>query len=129
MKISKIHQNFSIYLGKPKVLTNPDDFLGPNWKDVINFWLYLDTLSEEEKSEMDDRYCALEYEVQVLAKFSAYRAAEEVVGRDANYGAWRSTWNATSSVFAYATTELIAHHKLLEQDKTLLALPICISRM
>jgi hypothetical protein len=132
MKISKIHERFSDYLEDPKVLTNPEDYLGPNWEDVINFWLYLDTLSESEISKIGDRYYALDYHVsdaaRLAARLAARDSAEEVVGEKVKNAAWLAAFYISGDVFAYATEELLTHHKLLEQGKTLVALPLCLEQ-
>ncbi len=123
MKISKIHQRFSEKLKEPRALTNPEDFLGPNWRDVINFWLFIDTLSEEEKYKMNKCYWALDIDVRVFSGRAAMIAAMEVVGEEVKNEAWyANSWR----VFRDATLELIASHKLLEQNKTPLALQHCI---
>jgi hypothetical protein len=121
--ISKSHQWFSDYLKDQKALTNPEDFLGPNWQDVINFWLYIDGLSSSEMEKMNDRYYALGEDVRQSAWSAAYEASSEVVeGRVRNAVLLVTDYG----VFGYATRELISHHKLLEQNKTLLALPLCL---
>ena len=128
MKISQTHQRFSYRLKEPRALTNPEDFLGPNWEDVINFWIYIDTLSEDEKIRMENRYYALKLDVRVSAFHPAYDAAEEIVGGNVRSAVWYASFDVTSRcVFAYVTYELISHHKLLEQNKTLVALPLCFT--
>lgn len=57
--ISKTHQEFSRCLEDPRVLTNPEKFLGPNYKEVLNFWLILEELSEEQLKELITRYMDL----------------------------------------------------------------------
>ncbi len=122
MKISKIHQEFSEQLNDPRALTHPEDFLGPNWKDLINFWLHVDGLSEEEKRKMNDRFWALDEDVLKSAS-DAKNAAKKVVGKKVINAIWlANVWN----VFNAATRELITRHKLLEQGKTLVALPLCL---
>jgi hypothetical protein len=129
MKISKIHRRFSKDQNEPKTLTNPEDFLGPNWENVINFWLYLDTLNEDEKRKMNDSYWALEWDVRVSAWSAAWVAAKEVVGGKVTINSGYAAYyvNNRRCVFANATNELIAQHKILEQDKTLVALPLCLN--
>jgi hypothetical protein len=126
-KISKIHQAFSEELNKPEALTNPEKYLGPNWEDVLNFWIYVDTLSDEERKEMSDRYWELDNVVLDSSYFAARNAAEEVVGEDFRYAAWLAAWFVTGRrvVFGNATEELIGYHKLLEQGKLPLALQYC----
>jgi hypothetical protein len=130
MKISKIHQEFSERLIEPKALTHPEDFLGPNWEDVINLWLYIDGLGEEEMKKIYDRYLALEWIARESAYDIAKVAAAEVVGGKVKIAAGYAAFYVTNMrwVFGDATIELIAHHKLLEQNKTPLALPFCLNR-
>jgi hypothetical protein len=124
MKISNPHQLFSEYLREPRALTNPEDFLGPNWEDVINFWLYVDGLSEDETRKIRDRYWALDDDVREFARATAHFVAEEIVGEKVRDAIWYANyWR----VFGDATLELLAHHKLLEQGETLIALPLCLN--
>jgi hypothetical protein len=127
MKISKTHKLFSEYLGEPRALTNPEDFLGPNWEDVINFWLYVDTLSEDEIDKMNHPYWDLDYDVLDSAYVIAKVAATEVVGGVVANSAWLAAINVASwYIFGYATDELIASHNLLEQGKSPTFLPLCL---
>jgi hypothetical protein len=129
MKISKTHQRLSERLKEPKVLTNPEDFLGPNWEDVINFWFYIETLSEEERKKIDFSYRRdLEYVLKTSAADAAWSAAYDVVGGKVRDAAWYAPHDVSDYwVFSDATNELIASHKLLEQDKTLVFLPLCLN--
>jgi hypothetical protein len=128
MTYSKIHKRFSKRLNKPEALTNPGKYLGPNWEDVLNFWFYIDTLSDEEKKEINDRFWALDRKVRVSAIDDARAAAKEVVGDEFRCEAWRAAWDITGwGAFGGAIYELIAHHKLLEQGKTLTFLPLCVN--
>jgi hypothetical protein len=127
MTYSKIHQAFSERLNQPDVLTNPEKYLGPNWEDVLNFWIYLDTLSDEEKKKMYDRYQTLEYTVRDSSINVAMDVAHEVIGWGFSEAAWDAARGVTGWViFGNATDELFAHHILLEQNKTPLALQYCI---
>jgi hypothetical protein len=121
MTYSKIHKLFSNYLKQPDALTNPEKYLGPNYQDVLNFWIYVEGLSKQEKKEMRQRYWDLDEDVRDCAFFAAMDAADGVVG-------WRfreAAWNAAWGVGGRATLELIGHHKLLEQNKTPTFLPLC----
>jgi hypothetical protein len=134
MKISKTHQRFSYRLKEPRALTNPEDFLGPNWEDVINFWFYIDTLSEEEKRNINKSYGSLDHIVRSPSYVAAHDAAKEVVGKRVKI----VSYNCASKQFdeillywpviGYATWELIGSHKLLEQGKPLTFLPLCIKK-
>jgi hypothetical protein len=127
MTYSKTHQAFSNYLKQPDVFTNPAKYLGPNWEDVLNFWIYVETLSYEDKEKMWQRYRALDFKVRESARDAARDAAREVVGEKFRNAAWDAADVVTGRrVFGYATWELIGHHKLIEQYKTPLALQYCI---
>ena len=132
MTYSKIHKRFSELLNQPDALTNPAKYLGPNWEDVLNFWIYLDTLSDEKKEEMGDNYWALDFNVRVSAYFAAWVAATEVIGVEFRCEAFDAAYDTAYDVtgwrvvFGTATCELIAHHKLLEQNKTLTFLPLYV---
>jgi hypothetical protein len=99
IKISKTHKRFSELLNQPDALTNPEKYLGPNWEDVLNFWIYLDTLSDKEKEEMAQSYWALDEEVRVSAIDTARDAAGEVVGLRFRYAAWRAAYDVTEKGF------------------------------
>jgi hypothetical protein len=127
MTYSKIHQKFSEHLKNPNVLTNPAKYLGPNYQDVLNFWIYLDSLSEHEREEMGKRFWDLDGDVRISAIITASDAAIEVVGEDFRYAAWCAAYDVTGrGVFGDATLELITHHKLIEQYKTPTFLPIVV---
>ncbi len=133
MKISKTHQLFSEYLKQPRALTNPEEFLGPNWEDVINFWLYVDGLSASEKNnilwELEKLYGLKSKSLFNYSWQYVYDISAEVVGPYVRSAAWLATLSANDyGCFSWATYELLAHHKLLEQDKTLVFLPLCINQ-
>jgi hypothetical protein len=67
MTYSKIHQAFSELLEQPDVLTNPEKYLGLNYQDVLNFWIYVEGLSEQEREEIRQRYWALDEDVRECA--------------------------------------------------------------
>jgi hypothetical protein len=131
MTYSKTHQRFSERLNQPDVLTNPEKYLGPNYQDILNFWIYLDTLSDEKKEEMKDRFLALDFNVRIAAGNAAGNAADGVIGWKFKVAAWFAAWYAVydvtkRDVFGWATWEIIGHHKLIEQNKTPTFLPLCV---
>jgi hypothetical protein len=107
---SKILSNLSKKYSN--VLKNPQSILGPNHLKVLDFWIYLDTLSNEEKKKMYDRFLALDFKVQEFAIIASRDAAREVVGEDFRYAAWLAAWNVTEwYIFGNATEELIGDVK------------------
>jgi hypothetical protein len=129
MTYSKIHQKFSKYLKQPDALTNPEKYLGPNYQDVLNFWIYLEGLSKHEREEIAERYYALDDNVRNSTIFAACDAAEEVVCLEFRHIAWWAAYAVTGRcVFGNATLELIGSHKLLEKNKNLTFLPLTIKK-
>jgi hypothetical protein len=109
MTYSKIHQKFSKYLKQPDALTDPEKYLGPNYQDVLNFWIYLDTLSDQEKEELWQRfYWDLDGLTRLSARNASIDAATEVVGEEFRCEAWWAALSVTGcGVFCDATLELI----------------------
>jgi hypothetical protein len=108
---SKILQLFSKLLNNPKVLTNPQEFLGLHTPKILEFWLFLDDLSEEQLRAVNERYWAFRnenYSECLKATDFARDTSIEVVGEDyANDAGWAAV-DVTNSWAAYwATRELI----------------------
>jgi hypothetical protein len=131
---SKTHQRFSNRLQNPEALTNPQDFLGPNYETVINFWWTMDSLTEDQWNEVARRYVALDSAAWSAAYFAAWNAAFRdawsVAGDAARYAARDAAWDVASvdaaSVDAagHATLELMGMHTLLNDGKDLLFVPL-----
>jgi hypothetical protein len=114
MKISKAHRTFAIII-KHDVLIHPENYLGPNWEDVINFWLYLDTLTEEQLKTVRKRNGSLSEKQNDIAYDRARVAATATIryAYDASDSAFDSVSYAKPAA-KYATLELIGLDKLLE---------------
>jgi hypothetical protein len=132
MNYSKTHQNFSTELQNPEALTNPQDFLGPNYETVLNFWWTMDSLTETQWNEVARRYRALD----PAAWDAAGSAAGDAAGYAAGYAAWDAAGSAALDVALDAaghaagdaagddTWELIGMHTLLNDGKDLLFVPL-----
>jgi hypothetical protein len=107
MKISTTHQKFANDLKDQTALEYPEYFIGPNWKDVLNFWIYLDTLSGEKRKIISNRFDNLE-ELGRLTSITL-KAAEDTIGVKYVDAAWSAPPSFAS---AYATCELINSHNL-----------------
>ena len=120
MNYSKSHQHFANRLNNPEALTNPENFLGPNYETVLNFWKWIDSLSVEQWDVVADRYRNLDpaawYAARSAAWYAARDAAWYAAGNAAGYAAGYAAW--------YATYELIGMHILLEQGKKLTFVPL-----
>ena len=134
MIISKPHQQFANYLQqdhnipKQQVLNQPENYLGSNWEAVINFWIYLDTLTEEQLKVVNERYWALSDEERYKAKNKVFEAANETT-KYAGYVADAAYWIVFYAKWAaaYATYELIALEKLLDQGYELVIFPLFLN--
>ncbi len=118
MKISRTHQALSNYLKNPEVLTNPEPFLGPNWETVLRWWLFRESLTYEQRIELDRRRLAIDYITRNRAYDLARNATIEVIGEynlDAVY---------CSTLYSAITYELIAMHLLLERGHQLTFVPL-----
>jgi hypothetical protein len=120
--ISKTHKRFSERLRNPRVLENPEEFLGENFEAVLNFWLILDDLSEEQwrviNERYDDFYNEKYYEWLKTADL-AWDASKEVVGVDYTIHVGCVAYAVTKYALAiqWTTRELIAMHKILENHQ------------
>jgi hypothetical protein len=126
MKISKAHKEFSNCLqlryGIPKqdALNFPEKYLVLNWEAVINFWLYLDTLSYNQLKVVDERYWGLSQEERIISRNKAfnstltYELPTFVAGSSAFYTVSSDPY-ITKTAARCSTYELIGLQKLLEQ--------------
>jgi hypothetical protein len=119
--ISKIHKRLSESLNNPRVLENPEEFLGENFEAVLNFWLILDGLSEEQWRVVEERYDNFydeKYSEWDETTDLAWVTSEEVVGEVySDNTAWAAWIVAKSWVACWATRELIGMHKILEDHQ------------
>jgi len=120
MTYSKTHQRFANRLNNPEALTNPENFLGPNYETVLNFWRWIDSLSVEQWKVVNDHYRNLDYAAWIAAWDAAWYAAESAARNAAVYAAGYAAGDAAGA----ATCELIGMHLLLEQGKKLIFVPL-----
>jgi hypothetical protein len=128
MTYSKTHQRFADHLNNQRALEHPEEFLGVNYKDVLNFWWFLDDLSEYQLKIVGERYLDLDYKVRCAAGAAAWAAAYDADAWDAS--AWDAAYwgGAARAAAGLATWELIGSHRLLEQGKSLVFLPLFLKR-
>ena len=128
MNYSKFHKKFSTELQNPEALINPQDFLGPNYETVLNFWWTIDSLTVTQWNEVARRYLALDPAVRDTASYvardAAWYAARDAARSAASYAAGYGASYGASYAARYATYELIGMHTLLNDGKTLLFVPL-----
>jgi hypothetical protein len=119
MKPSNTLQELSNRLNNPEVLTNPEPFLGPNWETVLRWWLYRESLTDDQWNELNRRYCAIDDDTWNRARDLAWDVTNKVIGVDNRIAVW--------DVAPYPealTYELIAMHLLLERGHQLTFVPL-----
>jgi hypothetical protein len=125
MSYSKAHQRFSTIIRHSAALSAPQDFLGPNYKTLLDFWWFIESLTVDKLEAVSDRY----FEIDFLAKESAYHRASDAANiiteytSDAascthNYGKFRSAMGFD------VTYELIAMHIILDKGESLMFIPL-----
>ena len=132
MNYSKTHQRFSTYLKAPESLERPEDFLGPNYAAVLNFWSWTATLTARQSNKIALRWqilSQLEYNPVEIADDASY-----AVDPKAAHAAWEATWpgswrNGSAMpdavrAITWATQELIGMHILLERGNQLVFAPM-----
>jgi hypothetical protein len=112
--------NLSTLIEKYQTIERPEVFLGPNWKDVLNFWLYFDTLSPEQLNRANELFWNLNEWDRIAASELAWRATCATTGFYYNVDIFE---NLTTDI-GEATLELIGSHKILEQGKPLTFVPL-----
>jgi hypothetical protein len=136
------HSEAYIEYSKRINLQNSELCLGGNWKDVLNFWIYIDNISDKQWEIVVKRYLDTKFMVRNIAAGSVNAAAvaatqcvfvhdAAAAAYDVAYVASCSNVAAVAASFAavaasFATNELIGSDILLKQRKSLTFLPMFI---
>jgi hypothetical protein len=84
MNYSKSHKRFALELNEyynineQDVLYYLENYLGPNYKEVLNYWFYCDSLSKEQRNVYWNRVDSLDLETWIKAHSTATELAGEV---------------------------------------------------
>jgi hypothetical protein len=85
MNYSSRHKEFASTLNiryninQQDVLDHPENYLGPNYKELLNYWFYWDSLSEERRNVYWNRFWSLNSETRKKAHSTAEELAKEVI--------------------------------------------------
>jgi hypothetical protein len=119
MNYSTNHKEFALNLNdyyninEQDVLDHPENYLGPNYKEVLNLFFYCDSLSCESLRVYWDRVNSLEYETLNKACSTAIELAKEVIDQKIFY-----------DFVAFIVLELIASHLFIERGIPFTYLPL-----
>ena len=119
MNYSKIHQLLQKEYLRDKINDSPDLYLGPNYQTVLDYWWYLESLSEIAKIDYIDNIATRPFGYNQFiihqANLLATKQAE----------AWYATQIALNigEWYGWVTVELICMHRILDEGKSLFYLP------
>lgn len=112
-----------------RFISDPETQLGPNYQTVLNFWLFLDNLSEEQMESIGQKYSRLEMDNRFQNRVAEY-ASKVLVNEET---VWHEVANQSKHLFypmefrialTWATHEIICMHKLIEDDVPIAILPL-----
>ena len=126
MTYSKAHQLFADTIRNQNALTNPQDFLGPNWQTILHFWKYIESLSEDQWSQV---YAKGNDHHLEQGSLLVMNIATEVIGERNRSAVWEATRHsvnreAVGRIASKAAREIICMHLLIERGIGIRFLPI-----
>jgi hypothetical protein len=118
MNYSFRHKEFACYFHYnygntiKNILEHPEKYLGPNYKELLNFWFYLDCQSGEQRKVYWNRYWELDYQTQEEALKIAGKLSPEVI--DSRF----------VGRFSILELEIIASHLYIERNIPFTFIPL-----
>lgn len=112
MSISQAHHRFVELLKFNEALNNPQDFLGPNTDQLLDFWLRLDGLSFNQWETISRRYSVLylkQHSEWKRAVNEALDASKESIGEKFTGSAAGAVWVFYNWAATYSTLEIIGN--------------------
>ena len=110
--ISRSHKQISDNVNR-EILTSPQDYFGPNYKDLLNFWVYYETLSEYQLGNVWEKIYAMD--------FDTGRQARDLIIKLSDQVDW---FNVPPSFMSIVDLEICFAHLILERGGSLVFLPI-----
>lgn len=128
MNYSTSHIRFSQKVNTPDALTEPQGFLGPNYRTVLNFWTYLDKLTIEQLTEVSKTTAESSID---LGDFQDIRnTAESTIGMCYLSSVYEASILSSANddylveATTMATEELVGMHRLFAKGKQLRYVPM-----
>ena len=123
MKISQLQQNLGGLF-----ISDPEKELGPNYETVLNFWLFLETLSADQISIIAEKYKKCE-RVNGLHMDHTCKQVEKVILNEKElwfriYGSIYFTEIDSKIAITWATHELIAMHEFIANGEQIHIIPL-----
>jgi hypothetical protein len=106
--ISRRHELFSRMIGNPEVLSQPEKYFGPNYKTLLNFWIYWGSLTRIQ----EDTYFRKHFPADSFA--SVKHHSREIT----------DVMNITDYGFYYIERERIGAHNIIDSGECLTFLPL-----
>ena len=129
MNYSKIHQRFA--RDEVDQLTGPEKYMGPNYKEILNFWWFLEGLDDSQWKNVGERFSLLEENIKhnklvVDNSRKVQMAVDSAVIWGAAQRVCEGEGRHYNQVYAveWATDELISMHLTLEQGHSLVYVPL-----
>lgn len=104
--------------------------LGPNWRTILNFWTYVDTLDNYNRKLISNK-CCMSVEIYNKNSGTAYHFANKLVGDRVLDNIWTSfvnfyffKENDFDTLLSRATFELIGMSELLDSGHKLAFVPL-----
>jgi hypothetical protein len=109
--ISRSHKRISDNVNR-EILTIPQDYFGPNYKDLLNFWIYRETLSDYQLANVWEKIYAMNGDT--------WRQARDLIFKLSDQVDW---FNVPPIFMSIVELEICFAHIILERGESLVFLP------
>jgi hypothetical protein len=138
MKYSRIHRQVAEYdaIDRDEILNEPENYFGPNYQTVLNFWWLVESLQEEHLEKITELYDK-EFEISNFdGEIRLLNIAEQRIDQDFLSSAigdciWEEIPHSDYSIrqsshgaIFHATCELIAMDIIFERGEVLVYVPM-----
>jgi hypothetical protein len=106
------HKLISESLNDPEILTNPEKYFGPNYKILLNFWIYWESLTSKQRFTYYSRVNKLSADIFNEAFVVTRKMVEHSLSNQLLITLINLEW------------EIIGMHEILEEGKSLTFIPL-----
>jgi hypothetical protein len=106
------HRRISDFLNDSEILINPEKYFGPNCKILLNFWIYWESLTSEQRYTYYSRVNKLSTDIYNEARVLAKKTAGQ------------SLFKQLLNTLTYLEKEIVGMHEILEEGKSLTFIPL-----